>query len=40
MQKRENARTEFFPLFSPLIVEALLREIRSIALLSPVINCD
>ena len=35
MQKQENARTEFFPLFSPLIVEVLLRDIWSIALLSP-----
>lgn len=40
MQKQENARTESFPLVSPLIVEVLLRDIRSIALLSPVINCD
>jgi hypothetical protein len=40
MQKQKSARTESFPLVSPLIVETLLRDIRSIALLSPVINCD
>jgi hypothetical protein len=40
MQKQKNARTESFPLVSLLIVEVLLRDIRSIALLSPVINCD
>jgi len=39
-EKREKVQTKSSPLVSPLIVETLIRDIRSIALLSPVINCD
>jgi hypothetical protein len=38
MQKHEKAQTKSSPLVSPLIVETLLRHIRSITLLSPVIK--
>jgi len=40
MQKLDSARAEFFPSFSPLIVETVLKYMRSIALPSPVISCD
>jgi len=39
LEKHEKVRTKSSPLVAPLIVETLIRDIRSIALLSPV-NCD
>jgi hypothetical protein len=38
--KPENRRAELSLLVSPLIVETVLRDIRSIVLLNPVINCN